>query len=272
MSPAPPTRPRSGLRKRPRPSIVEVCLLLTIAASPAAVAQNSENTPKPLGIATSVDFVSSYIWRGYDLNHRAPALQPSITYSPSQLPGASLNLWGSIGLIQDAAAGDTQTTLDEIDTTLAYQHSLFTDKLTASVSTLWYHYLSDFESGFGLDRNDVELSTGLSYALHPYFSPFLTYYRGVYGLIQGNYLEFGASASKQISASWSIAPSVRAGFSDQYQVPSRLTFVNFTLPLTFQYHNFGVTPYYSLTVPVQDLNADGKQVRSVGGLRLSYSF
>lgn len=66
-------------------------------------------------VEAQVDWVSRYVWRGFDLNGNRPCLQPQVTFDLGR-SGFSLNLWSSFCL-RDRA--ETRYA-DEIDATLSY--------------------------------------------------------------------------------------------------------------------------------------------------------
>ena len=71
--------------------------------------------PLTAGVSAQVDWVSRYVWRGFDLNGNRPCLQPQVTFDLGR-SGFTLNLWSSFCL-QDRA--ETRYA-DELDATLSY--------------------------------------------------------------------------------------------------------------------------------------------------------
>ena len=238
----------------------------------------AEEPPVPaheLGLEASVDFASRYIWRGYDITDKKPALHPSITYSPPMVPGLSANFYSSLGFDLPKSGGITGNKWTDIDAYLDYRHELIPSKLEGSVGLLWYEWYSQASSATGADgnaRDDFDLKLRLDYTLHRYFKPYLAYYRGLNSDIKGNYSEFGVSSSVTLSKHWSTAPSVQAAFSDQYGLEGKFSFVGLSLPATFRVGHFGLTPYFNFILPLEDLNGEGRRGIPVGGISLSYSF
>jgi len=66
----------------------------------------------------SADYVTRYMWRGFDVLTNRSAIQPSVTFSNDK--GISLNCWGSFGITERDHTGE----FDELDLTLSYGKSL----------------------------------------------------------------------------------------------------------------------------------------------------
>jgi len=72
---------------------LSVLLLLLVIPLPAAA--QDQDGPR---LEATLDLFGHYVWRGWDLNHGDPALQPGIVFPVSAFPGFYLELWGSLGL------------------------------------------------------------------------------------------------------------------------------------------------------------------------------
>jgi len=70
-------------------------------------------------VSAGADFVTQYVWRGFDVLDDREAIQPSVTIS-GRHSGFSLNIWGSAGLTDR----DVTANLDELDFTLSYGKSI----------------------------------------------------------------------------------------------------------------------------------------------------
>ncbi|HNX97011.1 MAG TPA: hypothetical protein PKK12_04965 [Candidatus Aminicenantes bacterium] len=71
--------------------------------------------PLAAGVSAQVDWVSRYVWRGFDLNGNRPCLQPQATLELGK-SGFTLNLWSCFCLKDRAETKQA----DEIDATLSY--------------------------------------------------------------------------------------------------------------------------------------------------------
>ena len=99
--------------------LLKILLLATLVLPAGAVWAGDE--PE---FELTVDGVSRYIWRGYDLSHGDPSLLVYLNYSPSAAPGLWMNVGVIGGLKNDAALGDDKTDFDEVDATLGYETEL----------------------------------------------------------------------------------------------------------------------------------------------------
>lgn len=253
--------------------------LLLLSGSNVMWAQESEDEGG-VGIEASIDVTSRYLWRGYDLNHKKPTIQPSVTYSPAFIKGLSLNAWSFIGIGTDKAKGDEKTGLDEVDLTLTYEKELIAEKLTGSVSLINYNYISDWMSGGDENNNDFEVNAALYYVAMANekmsIVPYLSYYRGLdKGESKGiaaNYLEFGAAYSYIINEQWSVSPTLNTAWTDQYEIDKKFSYVALSVPATYASGAWSLTPYLNVVKPLEDLNADKKKLVLWGGLNFTYGF
>lgn len=231
--------------------------------------------PKGFGLSFSVDLTSKYIWRGFDLNHKDPTIQPSIDYAFPFVEGLSLNIWSWIGG-KNKNKSDKQITLDEVDLTLTYEREIIAEKLSAGISLINYNYLSDWSSGDGENKSDFEINASLYYIVNPYFVPYIAYFRGLdKGESKGiaaNYLEIGMAGAYTFSDQWNISPSVSVAYSDQYRSVTKkgINHIVVNVPLTYNHGPVAVTPSVSIVKPMRDLNGDKKKIIPYGGINLSY--
>ena len=112
-----PNRTTEAAPVRSRLGTLAAAVLLTIAPTTAALAQETVET------ALGADVVSKYYWRGQELGE--VSLQPTLGIS---CKGFSLSAWGSIGL---SVPSDTK----EFDLTAAYS----TGGLTLAVTDYWFN-------------------------------------------------------------------------------------------------------------------------------------
>ncbi len=258
--------------------------LLFLSGSNVMWAQESEEEGG-VGIETSIDVTSRYLWRGIDLNHKKPTIQPSVTYSPAFIKGLSLNAWTYIGFGKKKyndpdEIDDVKTTIDEVDLTLTYEKELIAEKLTGSVSLINYNYISDWMSDEGDNKNDFEVNAALYYTAMANekmsIVPYISYYRGLdKGESKGiaaNYLEFGAAYSYIINEQWSVSPTLNTAWTDQYEIDKKFSYVALSVPATYASGAWSLTPYLNVVKPLEDLNADNKKLVLWGGLNFTYGF
>lgn len=98
-----------------------IMFLLLVSASYGAV------------IEANMEYVSRYMWRGYDLNLGQPALQPELKLNLGDT-GLSIGLWSSFNI-----GSLTKKMFDEIDYSLEYASSL-NDELSYTVGYTAYTY------------------------------------------------------------------------------------------------------------------------------------
>jgi hypothetical protein len=94
-----------------------------------------KESPK-LGIELDATWVSKYIWRGQDLYDDHAAFQPSIDLDLFGT-GFSINVWGS------TACGSGFVNSDEVDYSVAYENSLFSNsvfKTDYEIKWVYYNY------------------------------------------------------------------------------------------------------------------------------------
>ncbi len=252
-------------------------ILLSVNANLVFTQESEEE--KGVGIEASIDLTSRYIWRGFDLNHKSPTIQPSVTYSPNFIPGLSLNVWSWVGA-NNKNKGDDKFALDEADITLTYEKELIAEKLTGSLSIINYNYLSDWASAEGTNDNDFEINAALNWVAMANekmsIVPYIAYYRGLdkgeKNGIAANYLEFGAAYAYLFNEQWSVTPTLNSAWTDQYGIDKKISHVAFALPVTYASGAWSLTPSLNVVKPLEDLNGDNKKLILWGGVNFTYGF
>lgn len=96
---------------------------------------NSTNLAQDLSLNVGADFVSSYIWRGTNVNNQ-PNMQPNITL---KYAGLQMGLWGSYGLSHLNSNDENYSLNQEIDTWLSYSFAVSsTINVTALLTDYYY--------------------------------------------------------------------------------------------------------------------------------------
>jgi len=185
------------------------------------------------------DLVSSYIWRGFDLNpYERPVLQPSINTSLGDT-GLSLELWSSFSFENQE--------LHEVDFTLAYQKILGKHlEIGAGIIHYGWYFTPDFR--FEDDTtHELFLSAALPGSiLSPGLAVFYDFHngKGVYVLLQSDFeaelhsrLSLGLHASLGYNAGQWLAEGVDPGWSD----------LNLRASFPISLGDFQVMPYAQYT-------------------------
>ena len=141
----------------------------------------------------SVDALSKYVWRGFELSRDSLVLQPSATV---EYKGFSANIWGNIDT--DTYSGSTNN-WTETDMTLSYSRSLGMVDLTGG-----YIY-------YGLDNADDSQEVYLSAALNTILAPTLSIYRD-YDSFPGWYITLGISHSIPIKDNITLDLGAQIGY------------------------------------------------------------
>jgi len=141
-------------------------MVATIAASlilaGTATSVLAEETEKP-SADLSVDMLSKYVWRGYELSKDSIVIQPSMTVS---YKGFGFNLWGNLDTKQDVYLyGVDDANWNETDMTLSYDNSF--GMVNYSLGYIYY----------ALDSADDTQEIYASIGLDTLLSPTLTLYR-----------------------------------------------------------------------------------------------
>ncbi|HFQ81880.1 MAG TPA: hypothetical protein ENK33_10990 [Desulfobacterales bacterium] len=141
----------------------------------------------------SVDALSKYVWRGFELSRDSLVLQPSATV---EYKGFSANIWGNLDT--DTYSGSTNN-WTETDMTLSYTRSLGMVDLTGG-----YIY-------YGLDNADDTQEVFLSAALNTILTPTLSIYRD-YDSFPGWYITLGISHSIPIKDDITLDLGAQIGY------------------------------------------------------------
>jgi hypothetical protein len=247
-----------------------VWALLAVLFPAAASAQDAEDH----GIEAAVDLVGQYNWRGWDLNHRDPAIQPDLAFAPPSWGGFWVDVWASLGLGHDAALGDQHDDLDEVDLTVGYDRDL-SDRVSVELWGAWYEntsQLTAYETPIKNGR-DFEAGVFLNAVLGPHAEGYVAYTRGLDEGIRGDYFEVDLAAPLALgSGAWSARPSVMSGLGNQFGADNRPMHLTFQLPIRYQAGRFAVVAAGNTMIPLQDLNDDGQKTLwfAQAGLKLAY--
>lgn len=131
--------------------------------------------------SADIDFLSSYVWRGYELSNSSIVIQPSVTL---EYMGFGLNLWSNLDTSFDDGDPSTKKTgkLNETDITLSYDVAYENWSFGAGYI---YYALDSAE-----DTKELYFSMGYD----TFLSPALTIYRDI-DAAKGWYLSLSAEYS-----------------------------------------------------------------------------
>ncbi len=159
----------------------------------------SKPEAQSLSLDVNADFVSSYIWRGLNVNDQ-PNIQPALTVSYS---GLKLGFWGSYGLTHQNSSDEYYSTSREIDTYLGYSYGLSGGMNIGVVVTDYYYPNAGIKIGNFNNYNNVNgqgahtIEAGL-YVTGPEFFPLsLSGYVNVYN-DEGNNIYIQADYSLNV--------------------------------------------------------------------------
>ncbi len=198
--------------------------------------------PLTAGASFQVDWVSRYVWRGFDLADNRSCVQPQVTFALGS-SGFSVNLWANFCLEDRFLTKD----FDEIDFTLIYA---IPTGAAVSLEAGLICYAFYAAPGFTLKNNtspEIYLKGGLPELP---LAPTLTVY---YDLNLGS----GLYANLAVSQPLAIAPGVTLGLSAalgfnsrQYIAGSGFSDLSFGGALPLNLGRATLTPYlrYSLTL------------------------
>jgi uncharacterized protein (TIGR02001 family) len=207
-----------------------------------------------------VDFVSRYIWRGFDLNpEKEPVFQPSLEYEFGE-SGLSMNLWMSFSFVNKE--------LNETDLTLSYTQRLL-EKFSLQAGLI--HYAWYFTPHFQFeDDTSHEIFAGLGMP-EVFFQPAVTLFYdftngdGIYVLMESEYsfepmrdVETSIHASLGYNGGQWLPEGEEPGFSD----------LNIGVSLSYALNAFRILPFANYTFVF--LDAIGKQNHFWVGISLIY--
>ncbi len=186
-----------------------------------------------------LDFNSSYIWRGWDLNpSKKPVIQPSITYAFGDT-GFALNFWGSFSF--------TDSTVNETDITLSYD---FKTSENLSLSAGFIHYGWYFAKNFEFKENttqEVYLTAGFPKVI---LSPSISIYYDINngdGLYLVGGIGYGLYLSEKITADLSASIGYNGG---QWTTETGLSDINFgiSVPVPLDKLSLSVSANYTIVL------------------------
>ncbi|UCE40824.1 MAG: hypothetical protein JSV17_15470 [Candidatus Aminicenantes bacterium] len=211
-------------------------------------------------IQFQADFVSRYIWRGFDLNpYKKPVFQPSITYEFGN-SGLSLDAWMSFSFANKE--------LNETRLTLAYARRL-SEQFTLKAGIIHYGWYFAPNLRFEDDTShEVFASVGMpEIVLQPAITFFYDFTNGdgFYVLLKTRYsfdpvkfLKTSFSASLGYNGGQWLAEGSDPGFSD----------LNIGLSLAYAWKEFRIIPFVNYTILL--LDAIGKENHIWFGISLIY--
>ncbi|MBI5015836.1 MAG: hypothetical protein HZB55_10145 [Deltaproteobacteria bacterium] len=177
---------------------------LGAAAGPAAALG-------PVDVTAAGDYVTRYIWRGYDLvPDNNPAFQPSgaVGYSPLKGLNVSGSVWGSYGMSdsEDKIPQD-ENKWDEIDYTINVSYAV-SDTVSVSVGHIYYFFPQVLDA----DADDTkEVYTGVSVGLPLNLSTGLKIYYD-YDNGKGIYANWTIDYSRKLSDAVSVFSGFNVGY------------------------------------------------------------
>jgi hypothetical protein len=206
--------------------------------------------PLPGKVSIQVDWVSRYIWRGFDLlpdNHAA--IQPSLTADLGR-SGFSLNLWSSFALAQRG----TLRYSDEIDLTLSYTFAMPEGwELSAGIN----HYGYWFADGFTFkDDTSQEIFVALARTDLP-LSPTLSAYYDC-NLGSGLYVSLAFGHEIRMSDQLGIELGGLIGFnSGQYIEGTGFSDIDLYVSVPLTAGKLTLTPSFNIMIPLlNEVNED----------------
>lgn len=179
-----------------------------------------------------IDYVSRYIWRGYDLTpDNNPNIQPQVTFDLNK--GLSLNIWATTP-VKNRKETDNYL---EMDYTLAYSHSL--SKVIDIKAGLLYYTFPSFD-GFP-DKNSTthELFLILTNNVLP-FNPSLSVYYDM-NMGDGLYVNFSGSRGLTGIPGFDLNLDFAVGYTDQFGVTG-LSDVNIGISKEFSLKGYCLLP------------------------------
>jgi hypothetical protein len=201
----------------------------------------------PLSSAVSgqVDFVSRYVWRGFDLLYNnKPAVQPSLDVEFGD-SGFSLNVWSSFAL----ANREEFKSADEIDLTLTYAFKVPEGwELCAGICNYGYWFMDDFNVKDGTSQEVYATVSKTDLPLAPTVSLYYDFNLG-----SGLYVTLGGSHELKVSENVSVELSGLIGFnSRQYIEKSGFSDVDFSARVPLVLGKVTLTPSFNVMIPLMD--------------------
>ena len=159
---------------------------------------DADETEKPWGLNVTVDGVTKYLWRGWNL-HDNFAVQPSAEFSYKNF---TVGAWGSLNMGYD----DIETSFGEIDPYIGFAHELGVGELSAGYTL--YKTLGDEGT------MSHEPYVGVSFDVP--LSPSLTYYLGLtsgFDTLSYHYFELGLSYEQEVNEQTAMGFEAAAGYN-----------------------------------------------------------
>lgn len=254
--------------------IISTYLLLLIVLCSFVSVYSQDDEIEGIGVEITATTLSRYVWRGYDLSHKDPALLTYVNYSPKVLDGFSLSAGTIFGLKNAREQGDRHSDIDEFDLTAAYERPIIPDKLILSVSVLFYQYTSHWTRSYYEDTKDVELNFMTIYTFNKYLIPYVSYFRGIDDKIRGNFVETGFSNEFALSEHIALTPKWYACYSSQYEFRSDPAFSNLAAEFPLGYSKGPIYAEISGIVvkPLRNSLNGNKKILFCTSLNVSYAF
>jgi len=239
-------------------SVILILILLISSVLPA-FGQHSMNA--------DLDYVTRYMWRGFDVLDDRTAIQPSITYSHDG--GFSVNVWTSFGLCDRNEVND----LDEVDVTFSYSkpiNDIFS--VEAGLVNYLYPVMDDFPDDNSMSQ-EIFFTVSAAYSIG---SPYLSVYYD-FNLGDGLFIQAGYSREFELNEDLKPVFSVDLGYNNGSWGVQDMGLSNLdaglTLPVNFDKFSlgFGLYSVFILNDELRDMNR-GESTELWGKISLSYSF
>ncbi len=228
-------------------------LMIIFLLLPGGFLTAQENQKKEYGFDFTMDLVSRYLWRGYDLNHKYGAMQSGLTYTPAYLPGLSASVWSSLGLAEKQSLGDSESSFDEVDLSLSYDRDIIRKRWLVNVTLQRYHFVSDWASYNKTNKRDYEISVTNTFAIHQFFSPYIQYAHGFDVGMKGDYYEIGAGMVYAFNKDFNIGPTLAFAISDQYNQNNEITHMQVLIPANYTIKPIALRPAINFVYRFKDL-------------------
>ncbi|MFH1944017.1 MAG: hypothetical protein ABIK95_00155 [Acidobacteriota bacterium] len=220
--------------------------------------------PLPAGaeVSASADYVSSYFWRGFDLNPvRKPVIQPAFGFPVGQT-GLYLDVWGSISF--------EGRELFETDLTLSYSYEGWDNVIVTGGIIHYGWYLA---KNFSFDKDttqEIFFSTVLpNVTLQPSLTLYYDFTNG-----DGLYLSLAGEHSFTVSETNDTRLSADIGFNGGQWLPDDadpgFSDANFGIDFIFKVDKFEVLPTIRLTSVLME--ALGKKSHIWYGVSVRYTY
>lgn len=232
---------------------ITFALLILLLLIPQAV---------PAQVSASADYVSSYFWRGFDLNPlRKPVIQPAFGFPVGQT-GLYLDVWGSFSF--------EGKELFETDLTLSYTYEGW-DNVIVTGGIIHYGWYLTKNFSFTKDTShEIFFSAVLpNVTLQPSLTLYYDFANG-----DGLYLSLAGEHSFSLSKTVGARLSADIGFNGGQWLPEDaapgFSDANFGIDFVFSMDRFEIVPFIRLTSVLME--ALGKKSHIWYGVSVRYSF